>query len=201
MRFPDKTDRIIQLAAEEHFCPHCNEKLTCVNTPPFHVGDGLGWGTDVFFVCLNDDCELFVNCWEKFEEQYGHSASCRYMLLPGESTGEAMMVGSKDAFKGLEVDVESIKKQNVRHAKEKEALAQSLEIIKVWFRDLIICRYDAGKIINRDVADKIKNASQKNNLPDLLSKVDAVQKTQNRLAANTNLRACQVYEQTFHGQP
>jgi DNA polymerase-3 subunit delta' len=71
---------------------------------------------------------------------------------------------------------------------EKEALAESLEIIKVWFRDLIINQYDAGKIINRDIADKIENASQKNNLPDLLSKVDAVQKTQNRLAANTNLR-------------
>lgn len=71
---------------------------------------------------------------------------------------------------------------------EKEALAESLEIIKVWFRDLIINQYDAGKIINRDVADKIENASQKNTLPDLLSKVDAVQKTQNRLAANTNLR-------------
>ena len=73
-------------------------------------------------------------------------------------------------------------------SKEKEALAQSLEIIKTWFRDLIINQYDAGKIINRDVADKIDNASQKNNLPDLLSKVDAVQKTQNRIAANTNLR-------------
>jgi DNA polymerase-3 subunit delta' len=73
-------------------------------------------------------------------------------------------------------------------SKEKEALAQSLEIIKVWFRDLIINQYDAGKIINRDVADKIEHASQKNNLPDLLSKVDAVQKTQNRLAPNTNLR-------------
>jgi DNA polymerase-3 subunit delta' len=73
-------------------------------------------------------------------------------------------------------------------SKEKEALAQSLEIMKVWFRDLIINQYDAGKIINRDVADKIENASQKNNLPDLLSKVDAVQKTQNRIAANTNLR-------------
>ena len=73
-------------------------------------------------------------------------------------------------------------------SKEKEALAQSLEIIKVWFRDLIINQYDAGKIINRDVAEKIENASQKNNLPDLLSKVDAVQKTQNRLAPNTNLR-------------
>ncbi|MGD9079192.1 MAG: DNA polymerase III subunit delta' [Desulfobacterales bacterium] len=73
-------------------------------------------------------------------------------------------------------------------SREKERLAQSLEIIKVWFRDLIIHQYDSGKIINRDVADKIGTASQKNNLPDLLSKVDAVQETQNRLAANTNLR-------------
>jgi DNA polymerase-3 subunit delta' len=73
-------------------------------------------------------------------------------------------------------------------SKEKQALAQNLEIIKVWFRDLIVNRYDAAKIINRDVADKIERASQKNNLPALLSKVDAVQKTQNRLAANTNLR-------------
>jgi DNA polymerase-3 subunit delta' len=73
-------------------------------------------------------------------------------------------------------------------SKEKEALAQSLEIIKVWFRDLIIHRYDANKLINRDIAEKLENASQKNNLPDLLSKVDAVQKTETRLAANTNLR-------------
>jgi DNA polymerase-3 subunit delta' len=73
-------------------------------------------------------------------------------------------------------------------SREKEALAQSLEIIKVWLRDLIIIRYDAAKIINRDVADKIESASQKNNLPDLLAKVEAVQKTQTQLAANTNLR-------------
>lgn len=124
MKFPDPTDRIIKLAAEEHYCPHCNVRLTCVNTPPFHVGDGLGWGTDVFFVCLNDECSLFVNSWEQFEEQYGHSASCRYMLLPGEKKGEAMMVGSKIAFTGLEVDVESLLKQNTRHIKEKEAREQ-----------------------------------------------------------------------------
>ena len=73
-------------------------------------------------------------------------------------------------------------------SKEKDALAQSLEIIKIWFRDLIISQYDAGKIVNRDVADKIKNVSQKYNLPDLLSKVDAIQKTRNRITANTNPR-------------
>lgn len=73
-------------------------------------------------------------------------------------------------------------------SREKEAVAQILEIIKVWFRDLVIQRYDAAKIINRDAADQIERASRKNNLPGLLSKVDAVEKTQTRLAANTNLR-------------
>jgi DNA polymerase-3 subunit delta' len=75
-----------------------------------------------------------------------------------------------------------------RLSREKETIAQSLEIIKVWFRDLIINQYDAAKIINRDVADKIESASRKNYVPDLLTKVDIVQKTQTRLAANTNLR-------------
>jgi DNA polymerase-3 subunit delta' len=73
-------------------------------------------------------------------------------------------------------------------SKQEGRLAESLEIIKVWFRDLIVGQYDAAKIINRDVADKVENASQKKNLTELLSKVDAVQKMQNRLAANTNLR-------------
>lgn len=75
-----------------------------------------------------------------------------------------------------------------RLSKQEGRLAESLEIIKVWLRDQIVGQYDASKIINRDVADKIENASQKNNRIELLSKVEAVQKTQNRLAANTNLR-------------
>ena len=73
-------------------------------------------------------------------------------------------------------------------SKQEQRLAESLEIIKVWFRDLIVGQYDTAKIINRDVADKIEKASRQQNLTELLSKVDAVQKTQNRLAANTNLR-------------
>ncbi len=73
-------------------------------------------------------------------------------------------------------------------SKQERPLSESLEIIKVWLRDLIVGQYAAAKIINRDFADKIETASQKNKLTDLLSKVEAVQKTQNRLAANTNLR-------------
>jgi DNA polymerase-3 subunit delta' len=71
---------------------------------------------------------------------------------------------------------------------EREELSETLEVIKVWFRDLIIGRYDPGKIINQDVADKIRIASEKVSVPSLLSKVDAVQQLQNRITANTNLR-------------
>lgn len=109
---------------EEHYCPHCKEKLTCCNAPPFHVGDGLGWGSEVIFICLNDECPLFVRGWQHIEEQFAHSSSYRYMLVPGEKTGSAMMVAGKDAFKGCAVDVESIKLQNRRYAEEKEALAK-----------------------------------------------------------------------------
>jgi DNA polymerase-3 subunit delta' len=73
-------------------------------------------------------------------------------------------------------------------SREKQAISDSLEIIKVWFRDLMISRYDPGKIVNQDLASKIKIAAAKTALPALLSKVNAVQQVQNRLAANTNLR-------------
>jgi hypothetical protein len=109
---------------EEHFCPHCKEKLSCCSTPPIHVGDGLGWGTEAYFICLNDECSLFKGGWEHIEAQFGHKASYRYMLLPGNTEGTPMMVGSRDAFKGCEIDRESIKLQNERYTKEKDAAAK-----------------------------------------------------------------------------
>jgi hypothetical protein len=115
---------LIKYAEEEHFCPHCQERLSCCQTPPFHVGDGLGWGSEVFFVCLNDNCPLFVNSWQQFEEKYGHSASCRFMWLPGEKKGSPMMVGGQGAFTGCVIDPESIRKQDKRFALETEAAAK-----------------------------------------------------------------------------
>lgn len=109
---------------EKHDCPHCKEQLSCCNTPPIHVGDGLGWGTEVFFICLNDECPLYKGGWEHIENQFGHSASYRYMLLPGNTEGTPMMVGSQDAFKGCVIDPESIRLQDERYLKEKEAVAQ-----------------------------------------------------------------------------
>ncbi len=71
---------------------------------------------------------------------------------------------------------------------EKEVFSETLEVMKVWFRDLAIGQYDPSKIINQDIADKVKIASEKAGTPSLLSKFDAVQQTQNRITANSNLR-------------
>lgn len=107
---------------EEHNCPHCKGRMDCCEAPQFHVGDGLGWGSDVLFICLNDECSLFKNGWKNIEEQYGHKSSYRYMELPGSKESNLMMVGNKMAFKGSIVDPEAIKQQNVRYQKEKDAV-------------------------------------------------------------------------------
>ena len=111
-------ERCIKLASEEHYCPYCKERLSCCEAPPFHIGDGLGWGSDILFICLNNDCSIFAKSWEQFEERYGHKASCRYMLLPGEDTGMTIMVGGADAFTGSIIDVAAI--QNKTNATERK---------------------------------------------------------------------------------
>ncbi|MBI5559029.1 MAG: zinc ribbon domain-containing protein [Deltaproteobacteria bacterium] len=115
-------DSCLKYAQENHYCPHCKERLSCCETPPFHIGDGLGWGCEVMFVCLNDNCPVYARGWKHIEDQYGHSGSYRYMLLPGEEKGGTLMVGSPEAFTGCVIDPEVVKKQNVRYQEEKEAL-------------------------------------------------------------------------------
>ncbi len=107
---------------EEKICPHCKEKLSCCEAPPIHVGDGLGWGSDVLFICLNDNCSLFLNGWDQIEKQYGHHASYRYMELPGSKEGNFMMVGNSDAFKACVIDKKVLLAQNERYIREKEAV-------------------------------------------------------------------------------
>ena len=104
-------------------CPHCDQELSCCESPQIHVGDGLGWGSEVLYICLNDECSLFVNGWAQIEEKYGHNSSYRYMQLPGSKEANLMMVGSEDAFKGSIIDLQAVEAQNVRYQKEKEALA------------------------------------------------------------------------------
>jgi hypothetical protein len=54
---------------------------------PSYVTHGLDWGLDFLWVCMNDDCPLFVNGWTNMAEKYGQLDSIRYMVQP--DTGEA----------------------------------------------------------------------------------------------------------------
>lgn len=108
---------------EEKICPHCNQKMFCCEAPQIHVGDGLGWGSDVLFICLNDYCSLFLRGWQHIENQYGHHASYRYMELPGSKEANVMMVGNKQAFTGSVVDRDALENQNDRFQIEKVATA------------------------------------------------------------------------------
>jgi len=114
---------ILKYLEEKHVCPHCKSELSLCHAPPVHVGDGLGWGCEYLFICLNDECSLFVNGWQYIENQYGHVGSYRYMEIPGSKETYNMMVAGRGAFTGSLVDVEAIKEQNERYQQEKKAVA------------------------------------------------------------------------------
>ena len=121
--FPAMSNSSLDFLDQKLFCPHCNTQLSLCHSPPVHVGDGLGWGSEYLFICLNNDCSLFANGWKNIEDNYGHVGSYRYMRLPDSKEEYNMMVAGKDAFTGSVVDPEAIKNQNVRYQKQKDAIA------------------------------------------------------------------------------
>ncbi len=117
-------ERALAYLEEKHTCPHCDTELSLCHAPPMHVGDGLGWGSEFLFICLNNECSLFTKGWEYIENQYGHVGSYRYMEIPNSKESYNMMVAGASAFTGSIVDVEALKQQNARYQAEKEAVAK-----------------------------------------------------------------------------
>jgi len=115
--------RDVSVLDEEHICPNCKTRMTACEVPPVHVGDGLGWGSEVLFICLNDDCPTFTGGWKKVDVNYGHKGTYRNMQLPGSTEQNVMMVASKIAFTGSIIDIEQMRSQNVRYQTEKAAIA------------------------------------------------------------------------------
>jgi DNA polymerase-3 subunit delta' len=75
-------------------------------------------------------------------------------------------------------------------AKNKETVLNSLDIIKMWTRDLLVWKYSPEKIINKDLAENIKQASQNIHTEFLLKKVEAIEQAQRDIKENMNLRLC-----------
>lgn len=109
---------------EVKFCPHCKEELSCCEAPPIHIGDGLGWGSEILFICLNDSCSVFLKGWDQIEAQYGHHSSYRYMELPDSKEKNYMMVGNVDAFKACVINKDDLRAQNKEYQKIKLAKEQ-----------------------------------------------------------------------------
>jgi len=114
---------VLKYIEETHYCPHCSGTLKLCHAPSVHVGDGLGWGSEFLFVCLNDECPLFIKGWDYIENQYGHVGSYRYMEIPNSKESYNMMVAGKDAFTGSIVEIEALKKQSEQYQRQQKATA------------------------------------------------------------------------------
>ena len=70
----------------------------------------------------------------------------------------------------------------------KEILSDSLEVMKSWFRDLIVCRFYPRKVMNKDIIEKIHKNSKKMTVSSLLSKIEDIHLAQRNIQLNSNLR-------------
>ena len=73
-------------------------------------------------------------------------------------------------------------------AKNKKKLYDSLELLKFWFRDLVIFQYYPEKVVNRDLIDKIEAVSKKTDIKLLILKISLIHEAQKKIDTNTNLR-------------
>ena len=121
---------VLKYIEEKHHCPHCSGDLKLCHAPPVHVGDGLGWGSEYLFVCLNDECPLFVKGWDYIANQYGHVGSYRHMEIPNSKETYNMMVVGKEAFTGSIVDIEDVKRQSERTSVSRKRLRHWIHCVE-----------------------------------------------------------------------
>jgi DNA polymerase-3 subunit delta' len=88
---------------------------------------------------------------------------------------------------GLE-DVDLSLAFSERIARRKDNITDILDIFMSWFRDLMIYPLAPEKIINKDLADHIQNASRRLDVCSVLSKFEAVQKAREMIDGNANPR-------------
>jgi DNA polymerase-3 subunit delta' len=73
-------------------------------------------------------------------------------------------------------------------AKNKDVLADTLEVMKSWLRDLIVGRLCPERITHQDQAENVLRITQKMSIASLLSKIETIQSAQNSIQSGTNLR-------------
>ena len=73
-------------------------------------------------------------------------------------------------------------------AQNKDRIADTLEILKMWFRDLMIYPLSPDRVFNRDLSRTLERLSEETPMDDLLSAYDAVQSAQENIKGHANPR-------------
>ncbi|MGE0084875.1 MAG: DNA polymerase III subunit delta' [Desulfococcaceae bacterium] len=93
-----------------------------------------------------------------------------------------MLIGGNSAFPAAALLAAE------KMALQKKMITACLDILGIWLRDLIVCRYAPQKVMNRDLMWLMQDISQKVAVTFLLSKTDAVESARRSLQANANPR-------------
>ena len=73
-------------------------------------------------------------------------------------------------------------------AKKKDLIEESLEIITMWLRDLLVVRHDPQRIVNQDRLEMLSATAKHVSPVQLLKQIDAVDRAKTALRSNTNAR-------------
>ena len=73
-------------------------------------------------------------------------------------------------------------------AKKKDLVEESLEITKMWLRDLIVVSVDPQRVLNRDRLEDLIEAAAPNRRTHLIEQIEAVDQALTALKANANTR-------------
>ena len=73
-------------------------------------------------------------------------------------------------------------------AKKKDLIEDSLEIITLWLRDILVFRTDPERVLNQDRLEALSAAAKHVSQTQLLEQIDAVERALTALRSNTNAR-------------
>ncbi len=73
-------------------------------------------------------------------------------------------------------------------AKKKDLVEESLEIITMWLRDMLVVRCDPQRVLNQDRLEALSTASTHVSQAQLLEQIDAAESAKTALRSNTNAR-------------
>jgi DNA polymerase-3 subunit delta' len=73
-------------------------------------------------------------------------------------------------------------------SKNKEVLLDTLDVMSVWLRDVLVYKWSPQNIVNEDMIGKIQNASRKSSEASLLSQISLIQNARKDIRANANVR-------------